>query len=85
MRASLEIHAGTLRIHPDDGEFGDPYVWACGITMSGGIATLYGAMSAPTPAMIRAARDCLRSYGVKEIRFERRAGGKQRRFVEVEI
>lgn len=78
MGATVECHAGTLRIGSLHAKYIDDYEWSCTITFERGgtVAMLHGANRRPKPSIWRAGRECLRGLGVKIVRFERVRNGK---------
>ena len=86
MRASLEVHAGTIRVHDDGDGFGDPYEWACTVTFTpDGEAWLSGVVRPVTPAIWRAVRQLFAQQGVREAVWERRKEGEPPREVRVKV
>ena len=85
MRASLEVHAGTIRVHDDGDGFGDPFEWSCTVTFDGAVAKLHGVDRRVTPEIWRAIRRLLAEQGVVEAVWERRKKGKPPRPVRVKV
>ena len=69
--ASYQPLVGVLRVHPFGGA-GSPWTWACACAINEDTATIYGAVTAPTPSQWRAITECLRGMGLTKISYERR-------------
>jgi hypothetical protein len=73
MNASLELveQAFLLRVHPDGGGFGSPFLWCCVVVIRGDTAEIKGAMGAPPAGGRRAIAEALRERGVSRVIWER--------------
>lgn len=67
----LESPAGILRVHPENGVYGDPYSFCCTITAAGDMVMLHGTLAAPTQSQFRAMKAALREAGFKAAKWIR--------------
>lgn len=67
----LKSPGGVLRVHPENGVFGDKYSWCCTVEPFDDLAMLHGTMAAPTTAEFIAIFDVLRLAGYKRVRWVR--------------
>jgi hypothetical protein len=68
----------AVRIHPHNGQLGDPYVWSCVVVPEGAVAVIQLVGRAPTRAERRALVQVLQERGFATARWERRRGGNSR-------
>lgn len=76
-------HVGVIRLHEQEGDFGDPYVWACTVENDFDHGAILKGVCAPMPQEgARAVAHALWKDGFNRYRYDRRQNGKIRHVVK---
>lgn len=66
--------AGVLRIHHEEGQYGDEYIWCCTVEREGDTAILHGAVDVPKDQRLKMV-GALKEHGFEYVSWLRKDRG----------